>query len=450
MEASLSTSQTTITPSCSSSLSGHPPFLPYHLPHSSTFLKLRKPCRNTIIWACHATQLETVQPVEGQEQEEPADSPLRLLRELEEKKKLRPKSKKKDDPKYRLPSKSALLRTPMDDEKLARKFLESPQLSLKTFPLLSSCLPNAPLKDADKAWMEDNLLEAKPALGYPLEAPPGLDANSPASYFDTMLYLAFQHEATERGRRIRYIRLGHSRLVFLGDFVTSLGLCEFLLQRYPREGPAMLREREFGMTNKRILPYWVTRASLDNLVFPNDDITKLKRFEREPIVKSVFNALMGAIYVCFGMAEIYRVLFEVFGMDPDSEECQPKQRREADIDYVSSEFDGKQLTWQDVVAYKRPPDALFAYPRLFRACVPPGMHRFHGNIWEIDTLPHIFSSLGYPLPMSDAMPEVTSARNMELALGLQLCFLHPSKYKSEHPRFCFERFEYLGQKIQTM
>lgn len=32
---------------------------------------------------------------------------------------------------------------------------------------------------------------------------------------------------------------------------------------------------------------------------------------------------------------------------------------------------------------------------------------------------------------------------------MQLCFLHPSKYKFEHPRFCFERLEYLGQKIQV-
>ena len=31
----------------------------------------------------------------------------------------------------------------------------------------------------------------------------------------------------------------------------------------------------------------------------------------------------------------------------------------------------------------------------------------------------------------------------------QLCFLNPSKYKFEHPRFCFERLEYVGQKIQV-
>ena len=32
---------------------------------------------------------------------------------------------------------------------------------------------------------------------------------------------------------------------------------------------------------------------------------------------------------------------------------------------------------------------------------------------------------------------------------MQLCFLHPSKHKFEHPRFCYERLEYLGQKIQV-
>ena len=33
--------------------------------------------------------------------------------------------------------------------------------------------------------------------------------------------------------------------------------------------------------------------------------------------------------------------------------------------------------------------------------------------------------------------------------SLQLCFMHPSKYKFEHPRFCLERLEYVGQKIQV-
>jgi len=68
--------------------------------------------------------------------------------------------------------------------------------------------------------------------------------------------------------------------------------------------------------------------------------------------RSVFWALFGAIYLCFGMPEVYRVLFEVFGMDPDAEECQPKLRRQLeDIDHVSAEFEGN-ISWQDMVAYK--------------------------------------------------------------------------------------------------
>lgn len=69
--------------------------------------------------------------------------------------------------------------------------------------------------------------------------------------------------------------------------------------------------------------------------------------------RSVFWALFGAIYLCFGMPEVYRVLFEVFEMDPEAEDCQPKLRRQfEDVDYVSVEFEGKQLSWQDVAAYK--------------------------------------------------------------------------------------------------
>lgn len=62
--------------------------------------------------------------------------------------------------------------------------------------------------------------------------------------------------------------------------------------------------------------------------------------------------MFGAIYLCFGMPEVYRVLFEAFGMDPDAEDCQPRVRRQLeDVDYVSAEFDGK-LSWQDVATYK--------------------------------------------------------------------------------------------------
>lgn len=53
------------------------------------------------------------------------------------------------------------------------------------------------------------------------------------------------------------------------------------------------------------------------------------------------------------MPEVYRVLFEVFGMDPESEDCQPRLRRQLeDVDYVSVEFEGNKLSWQDVAAYR--------------------------------------------------------------------------------------------------
>jgi hypothetical protein len=53
------------------------------------------------------------------------------------------------------------------------------------------------------------------------------------------------------------------------------------------------------------------------------------------------------------MPEVYRVMFEAFGMDPDDESCQPKLRRQLeDVDYVSAEFETRQLSWQDVAAYR--------------------------------------------------------------------------------------------------
>lgn len=82
-----------------------------------------------------------------------------------------------------------------------------------------------------------------------------------------------------------------------------------------------------------------------------------------------------------------------------------------------------------------PEDSLFAHPRLFRACVPPGMHRFRGNIWDYESRPQVMRALGYPLKMTDRIPDITEARNIELGLGLQVIpccppslYIHLPKY----------------------
>ncbi|XP_073274274.1 ribonuclease III domain-containing protein RNC1, chloroplastic [Primulina huaijiensis] len=373
----------------------------------------------------------------------PQNSPKRLLKELAERKKI-------VSPKKRPPPRRFILKPPLDDARLAERFLNSPQLSLKAFPLLSSCMPSMRLNNADRTWMDEYLLEVKQALGYPLENSENYGDDNPAKQLDTLLYLAFQHPHCDR-TNARHVRSGHSRLGFLGEHVLELALCEFFLQRYPRESPGPMRERVYALIGKRFLPKWIKAASLQNLIFPYDDMDRLIRKDREPPVKSVFWALFGAIYLCYGMPEVYRVLFEVFGMDLEAEDCQPKLRRQLeDVDHVSVEFESQKLSWQDVAAYKPPEDTLFTHPRLFRACVPPGMHRFRGNIWDYDCRPQVMRKLGYPLVRTDRIREITDARNIELGLGLQLCFLHPSKYKFEHPRFCFERLEYLGQKIQDL
>ncbi|KAG0470868.1 hypothetical protein HPP92_017568 [Vanilla planifolia] len=343
-----------------------------------------------------------------------ANGQLRLLKELVEHKKVA-------FPEKQFPPRSLILTPHLDDAKLIQKFLNSPQLSLKAFPLLSSCLPASRLNNADQIWIEEYLLEAKQALGYPLEPSDNLGVDNPGKYFDKLLYLAFQHPFDKGERtKARHVTNGHSRLWFLGQYVLELAFAEYFLQRYPRESPGPLRERVNALIGKRNLPKWIKAACLENLVFPYDDIDKLKRHDKEPPVRSVFWALFGTIYLCFGMPEVYRVLFEVIGMDPEDDYCQPKLRRHLDdVDVVSVEFE-EQLSWQEVAAYKPPHDALFVHPRLFRTCVPPGMHRFRGNIWDFDCRPQVMEILGYPLQMIDNIPEIIEARNIELGLGLQV------------------------------
>lgn len=261
-----------LKPNCSSLFSDNISFSssisPFPLQICPKTLKLTKPTsRNLRILAV------AIDP----QQEQPQNSPQRLLKELAERKKV-------TSPKKKVPPKRFILRPPLDDKKLADRFLNSPQLSLKSFPLLSSCLPSSRLNNADKTWMDEYLLEAKQALGYSLEPSEELGDDNPAKHFDTLLYLAFQHPACER-TKARHIRSGHSRLCFLGQYVLELAFAEYFLQRYPRESPAPMRERVFGLIGKRNLPKWIRAASLQNLVFPYDDMDKLIRKLREPPCK---------------------------------------------------------------------------------------------------------------------------------------------------------------------
>ncbi|KAB2626546.1 hypothetical protein D8674_020164 [Pyrus ussuriensis x Pyrus communis] len=70
-----------------------------------------------------------------------------------------------------------------------------------------------------------------------------------------------------------------------------------------------------------------------------------------------------------------------------------------------------------------------------------------GNVWDYESRPKVMRTLGYPLAMTDRIPDITVARNIELGLKLQLSFLHPSKHKFEHPRFSYEPLEYVGQLL---
>jgi dsRNA-specific ribonuclease len=185
----------------------------------------------------------------------------------------RPGEKRRKIPMPRPKKERVLLRPPLDDTRLAEKLLNSPQLTLNSFPLLSACLPPAPLNEWDKAWMEEFMLEAKDALGLASFEP---EEGSPGAQLDTLLYLAFQHPESDRGRRAPYVRNGHTRLAFLGEYVLELAMTELVLQMFPRELTGSLRERVFGMTSKKVLPSWLKAASMDRLIYPDGDWDSVK------------------------------------------------------------------------------------------------------------------------------------------------------------------------------
>lgn len=363
---------------------------------------------------------------------------------------------RKLDPQLKVNLKRRSIKKSVSDDFLYKRILKSPQLSMEgvQYPLLSSCLSPLPLAETDKEWIEDNVDEIKYALGYPLEEEGGKEGEGEATggvmeQLDTLLFLSYMHRA--QIRRDRHLKVASSRLAYLGQYVTDLAITEYLLQRYPREVPASLRERAAAVLSKKTFPRLLMDAGLDRLIFPDCPLFRVPSETRETISKSVFMALIATAYLTRGMREVYRILFEVFGIDPDSPEARPRAGRPDDEDFLVPELDGEPLTWRQVANYQPPHDSLFAHPRLFRTCVPPGIRRFRGHDWFFTSLRPILDKLAYPRPSPPSMTtEVKQARNEELILALQLCFTHSSLYKLEHPRFCNERLEYLGSKIQDL
>ncbi|CAI7774503.1 unnamed protein product [Closterium sp. NIES-53] len=275
------------------------------------------------------------------------------------------------------------------------------------------------------------------------------DSFNPASKLDELLYLSYMHR--DQPDKSRFLKVAGSRLAFLGGFVLELALAEMLLQCYPREPVASLRERARELGNKRRFPLLLTQAGLDRLVFPGALLMRAPTNLRQMAAKSVFTSLIASAYLTRGMPEVYRLLFEVFGLDPDHPEMLPKIERVRDEDFLHADLDGDPLTWRDVACYQSPPDSLFPNPRLFHACVPPGMSRFRGSDWMHRSLEAALRALAWPRPAEAGMSlEAKQRRNEDMVMALQLCFLHPSLYRGEHPRFCYDRLEYLGQKIQDL
>ncbi|MCO5573842.1 hypothetical protein L7F22_027617 [Adiantum nelumboides] len=314
-----------------------------------------------------------------------------------------------------------LLREPNDE--LVRELAESPQLAVESLPLLSSCLPPSHLCTEDFTWIKGNISSIKEALLYPPSTrciACSVDKENPLFHLDSLLYLAFQHMATHRSLEAKYVKVGHSRLSFLGQFVSELALVEYFLLRYPLDVTACIRERIYGLTSRRILPHWIESAGLRGIVFAPKHMKEVDNRTKFKICRNVFWAILGVSYLYMGMHEVYRVLFEVFGLDPDAEHCQPSPRlRYKDVDKLYPEFEQEPLHWKDVAGCRGSGSSLFTKQMLFRACVPPGMSRFRGNMWAVNSLPTVLEVFKYPLQFEDEDAALAISRNEELELGLQ-------------------------------
>ncbi|CAI7778555.1 unnamed protein product [Closterium sp. NIES-54] len=238
------------------------------------------------------------------------------------------------------------------------------------------------------------------------------DSFNPASKLDELLYLSYMHR--DQPDKSRFLKVAGSRLAFLGGFVLELALAEMLLQCYPREPVASLRERARELGNKRRFPLLLTQAGLDRLVFPGALLMRAPTNLRQMAAKSVFTSLIASAYLTRGMPEVYRLLFEVFGLDPDHPEMLPKIERVRDEDFLHADLDGDPLTWRDVACYQGSTESTLAGV----AETSRVRNELGGEPPSYPSYSPLLPTTTPPIPFPAVLPA-------------------PSLYRAEHPRFCF-------------
>jgi ribonuclease III len=103
----------------------------------------------------------------------------------------------------------------------------------------------------------------------------------------------------------------NERLEFLGDAVLSLVISELLWQRHPHEDEGSLTTRRAAIVSSPALATIARRLDLGSYLLLGEGARQAGERGRQSVLAGVFEAVVGAVYLEFGLAETRRWLLDV-------------------------------------------------------------------------------------------------------------------------------------------
>jgi len=148
-------------------------------------------------------------------------------------------------------------------------------------------------KDATREFIEKS---------FPID----LEGKDLTPYEDVFTHSSSNPEGSTRGN--------NERLAFLGDAVLKLILSEKLYNRFPTDSKGDLTIRKAGIENNETLAEVAEKLGVEELLLLGADKMKSTR-----VMAGVFEALIGAIYLDFGLDETRKVVIGLLSDKLDKE-----------------------------------------------------------------------------------------------------------------------------------
>ncbi len=104
----------------------------------------------------------------------------------------------------------------------------------------------------------------------------------------------------------------NERLEFLGDSVLAVIVAEYLYKNFPEKDEGELSKMKSVLVSKVQLAKWAKEIKLDQYVLISKSEEKSGGRKKESILASVFEALLGAIYLDSGIEECKKFMYKNF------------------------------------------------------------------------------------------------------------------------------------------